>query len=36
MLEFGRLGHGDPEFWKPAALIDRLVADGGSLQGVAS
>jgi 3-hydroxyacyl-CoA dehydrogenase len=36
MLEFSRRNHGDPEFWKPAALIDRLVADGGSLQGVAS
>jgi 3-hydroxyacyl-CoA dehydrogenase len=36
MLEFSRSGHGDPEFWKPAGLIDRLVADGGSLQGVAS
>jgi 3-hydroxyacyl-CoA dehydrogenase len=36
MLEFGRQGHGDPLFWKPAELIDRLVADGGSLQGVAS
>jgi 3-hydroxyacyl-CoA dehydrogenase len=36
MLEFSGSGHGDPEFWKPAGLIDRLVADGGSLEGAAS
>ncbi len=36
MLDFARASHGDPVFWKPAELIDRLVADGGTLQGVAS
>ena len=30
MREFARNPHGDPEFWKPAALIERLVASGGS------
>ena len=30
MREFARNGHGDPEFWKPAPLIERLVAAGGS------
>ena len=30
MREFARNGHGDPEFWKPAPLIERLVATGGS------
>ncbi len=30
MREFARNPHGDPEFWKPAALIERLVAGGGS------
>jgi 3-hydroxyacyl-CoA dehydrogenase len=28
MREFARNGHGDPEFWKPAPLIERLVASG--------
>jgi 3-hydroxyacyl-CoA dehydrogenase len=31
MHEFARNPHGDPKFWKPAALIERLVASGGSL-----
>jgi len=30
MREFARNGHGDPESWKPAPLIERLVASGGS------
>ena len=30
MREFARNPHGDPEFWKPAALIERLVASGES------
>jgi 3-hydroxyacyl-CoA dehydrogenase len=30
MREFARNGHGDPDFWKPAPLIERLVASGGS------
>jgi 3-hydroxyacyl-CoA dehydrogenase len=31
MREFERNPHGDPEFWKPAALIERLATSGGSL-----
>jgi 3-hydroxyacyl-CoA dehydrogenase len=30
MREFARNSHGDPEFWKPAPLIERLVVSGGS------
>jgi 3-hydroxyacyl-CoA dehydrogenase len=30
MREFARNPHGDPQVWKPAALIERLVASGGS------
>ena len=30
MRQFARNPHGDPLFWKPAALIERLVASGGS------
>jgi 3-hydroxyacyl-CoA dehydrogenase len=30
MREFSRNPHGDPEFWKPAPLIERLVASGES------
>jgi hypothetical protein len=30
MREFARNSHGDPDFWKPAPLIERLVASGGS------
>jgi 3-hydroxyacyl-CoA dehydrogenase len=32
MREFARNGHGDPEFWKPAPLISRLVASGESFE----
>ncbi|HEU5135773.1 MAG TPA: 3-hydroxyacyl-CoA dehydrogenase NAD-binding domain-containing protein [Steroidobacteraceae bacterium] len=32
MREFARNPHGDAEVWKPAALIDRLVASGGSFE----
>jgi 3-hydroxyacyl-CoA dehydrogenase len=34
MQEFARNGHGDPEFWKPAALVERLATEGGSFEGV--
>ena len=30
MLQFGRNPHGEPEFWKPAPLIERLAGTGGS------
>jgi len=30
MREFARNSYGDPEFWQPAPLIERLVASGGS------
>jgi 3-hydroxyacyl-CoA dehydrogenase len=30
MREFARNPHGDPEFWRPAPLIERLVASGES------
>jgi 3-hydroxyacyl-CoA dehydrogenase len=33
MLEFARNSHGDPAFWKPAPLIERLVESGGSFAG---
>jgi 3-hydroxyacyl-CoA dehydrogenase len=35
MREFARNPHGDPEVWKPAALIERLVAIGESFATVA-
>ena len=36
MAVFARNGHGDPEFWKPAPLIERLVASGESFSSVAT
>jgi 3-hydroxyacyl-CoA dehydrogenase len=39
MQQFARNPHGDPAFWTPAALIDRLVESGGtfnSSEGAAS
>jgi 3-hydroxyacyl-CoA dehydrogenase len=32
MQEFARNTHGDPEFWTPAPLIERLAASGGSFE----
>jgi 3-hydroxyacyl-CoA dehydrogenase len=32
MLEFARNGHGDPGFWTPAPLIERLAGSGGSFE----
>ena len=29
VLEFGRNPHGDPEFWTPAPLLERLVRSRG-------
>jgi 3-hydroxyacyl-CoA dehydrogenase len=31
--EFGRNPHGDPAFWTPAPLIERLVESGGTFEG---
>ena len=36
MREFARNPHGDPEFWKPPVLIERLAASGGSFATAAS
>jgi len=33
ILEFGRNSQGDPEFWTPAPLIERLVQSGGTFEG---
>jgi len=33
MLEFKRNPHGDPEFWTPAPLLERLAAAGGTFNG---
>jgi 3-hydroxyacyl-CoA dehydrogenase len=30
MQDFARQSHGDPAFWKPAPLLARLAAEGGS------
>ena len=32
--EFGRNPHGDPDFWTPAPLLERLAHAGGSFSGV--
>ena len=34
--EFGRNPHGDPDFWTPAPLLERLAHAGGSFSGAAS
>ncbi|HZF16424.1 MAG TPA: 3-hydroxyacyl-CoA dehydrogenase NAD-binding domain-containing protein [Steroidobacteraceae bacterium] len=33
VLEFGRNPHGDPAFWTPAPLLERLAASGGTFNG---
>jgi len=32
ILEFGRNNQGDPQFWTPAPLIERLVESGGTFE----
>src|SRR5690606_26710104 len=34
MREFARLPHGEPEFWRPAASLDRLADSGGTFTGL--
>jgi 3-hydroxyacyl-CoA dehydrogenase len=36
MLQFATNPHGDPEFWKPAPLLERLAASGGTFNGMES
>jgi 3-hydroxyacyl-CoA dehydrogenase len=33
MREFAQVSHGDPEFWRPAGLLDRLADSGGTFTG---
>ena len=33
MKRFARNPHDDPKFWQPAALIQKLVAEGKSFNG---
>lgn len=33
MREFAQVSHGDPEFWRPAGLLDQLADSGGSFTG---
>jgi 3-hydroxyacyl-CoA dehydrogenase len=35
LLEFGRNPHGEPAFWKPTPLLERLAAAGGTFNGSA-
>ncbi|MDX2121946.1 MAG: 3-hydroxyacyl-CoA dehydrogenase NAD-binding domain-containing protein [Gemmatimonadota bacterium] len=34
MREFAQRSHGDPEFWRPAGLLDRLADSGGTFTGI--